>query len=79
MNTFVLLPAASLGAALQTAESYIQLELENTLAIAAVVGIAASISLSFVIVVALTRDFWLSIMAIASIGGVVSKSFTLTN
>ena len=63
---------ASLGRGFQTAAFYLDMVLEQTLLSAAVIGIGASLSLAFVIIVALTADFLLSLMAIAAIGGVVT-------
>lgn len=64
---------ATLDNALQTASLYIDLETENTLLDAAVVGIAASLSLAFFIILIMTREFLLSVMSIVSIGGVVAS------
>eukprot|EP00730_Choanoeca_flexa_P014445 TRINITY_DN6321_c0_g1_i3.p1 TRINITY_DN6321_c0_g1~~TRINITY_DN6321_c0_g1_i3.p1 ORF type:complete len:1019 (+),score=305.40 TRINITY_DN6321_c0_g1_i3:108-3164(+) len=57
----------------QTAAIYIDMVLENTLLDAAVIGIAASISLSFAVIVIMTSDFLLSILSIIAIGGVVTS------
>jgi hypothetical protein len=63
----------SLNRGFQAASVYIDMVLEQTLLRAAVVGIAASISLSFVVIVILTSDFLLSVLAILGIGGVVTS------
>ena len=63
----------SLGQGFQTASVYIAMVLEQTLLQAAVIGIVASISLSFVVIVVMTSDFLLSLLAIVSIGGVVTS------
>ncbi|EGD75300.1 hypothetical protein PTSG_06952 [Salpingoeca rosetta] len=68
---------ATLDGALQTADLYIDLHLEDTLLRAAIVGIAASLSLAFVIIIVMTRDITLSVMSIISIGGVVVSLIAL--
>lgn len=64
---------ATLDDALQTCSLYVDMQLEQTLLEAAIIGIGASLALGFVIIVVLTQDVLLSLMAITSIGGVVAS------
>eukprot|EP00055_Hartaetosiga_balthica_P007536 m.26034 g.26034 ORF g.26034 m.26034 type:complete len:1057 (-) comp5820_c2_seq1:163-3333(-) len=62
---------STLNNAFQTCYAYIDLQLETSLLNAAILGIGASMALSFVIILLMTHDFWLSLLCISSIFGVV--------
>lgn len=62
---------ATLNSATQSANQYVEMELQDTLLNAALIGIGGSLGLAFGIILITTRDVVISILSIISIGGVV--------